>query len=277
MYSTGANKSKYDIRTFSYIPTKANIKGGSRYELGDIEDQHNVGICTAISMTMNARKVLGRDFSDDFQYLLQKKFIDGNWDEGSSAFSALKVGTDFGFLPQKHWTATTLNDRKLSYSKYIKKLQAVSDDEIQKLLEYSKEYKLSGYAKIPVDRDSLSNAIDESKAGIITRFNIDRSWWTSPIEPLTNPDWYSSVTGHLVTTSNYDGGSYRIANSWGQAWADGGTAYHLLNDYAPTEAWIPYYDELPEPINDQKEDRKKVIGQIKDLLQKVIDLLGLLV
>ena len=274
-YSTGAEKSKYDIRTFSFIPTKANIKGGQRYQLGDIENQFNVGICTGISMTMNARKVFGRDFSDDFQYLLQKKYVDGNWNEGSSAFSALKVGKNFGFLPQKYWTFTTLEDRKLPYRQYIEKLKAVPDSEIKRLLELSKDYRLSGYARVPVERDSLADAIDESQAGIITRFAMDSKWYTQPIEPLRAPT--PATSGHLVSTTNYDGGSFRIANSWGQQWADGGTAYYLLRDYAPTEAWIPYYGPLPEPIEVQKENRSKIIGQIQDYLQKIISLLQLLV
>lgn len=275
MYSTGANRSEYDIRTFSYIPDKANIKGGVRYLARDIENQYRVGICTAISVSMNARKVFGIDFSDDFQYLLQKKYVDKDWGEGSSALAALKVGTNYGFLPQSYWTATTIEDRNLPYSQYIEKLKAIPESEINRLLEFSKPYKLSGYARVPIERDSLANAIDESKAGLITRFTIDKQWYTPPIEPLRKPN--PATSGHLVTTCNYDGGSFRIANSWGPEWASEGTAYFLLRDYVPTEAWIPYYDKLPDPIQVQKENRAKVIGQIMDYLQKVVRLLGLLV
>jgi len=274
MYSTGAEKSKYDIRTFSYIPTTANIKGGRRYDPEDIEDQHRVGICTGISMTMNARKYFKIDFSDDFQYLLQKKYIDGNWNEGSSAFSALKVGATYGFLPQSDWKYTTIEDRKLSYAQYIKKLQAVPESEINRLLKKAAKYKLSGYAKIPVDRNLLADAIDESQAGIITRFTVGKEWYTAPIEPLRKA--VNVLSGHLVTTTNYHGDSFRIANSWGSDWADKGTAYFLIGDYSPTEAWIPYYGKLPEVIDVQKQNRDKIIGKIMDYIQEIIVLLGLL-
>jgi hypothetical protein len=285
IYATGAEKSKYDMRTFSYVPTKANIKGGTKYEPDDIEDQHKVGICTAIAMTMNARKAWGMKFSADFQYLIQKKYVDKNWSEGSSAFSALRVGRGGedkdgkllwgGFLPEEHWKFTTIEDRKLPYSKYIEKLKAIPESEIEELFEISKNYRLAGYAKVPVERDMLANAIDESKSGLIVRFVLGNEWWTKPVEPLRKPA--KATSGHLVTHSNYNGGSFRIANSWGTDWADGGTAYHLLGDYAPTEAWIPYYEDLPKPIQDQKEDREKIIGKIKDYLQKIISLLDLLI
>jgi len=283
-YATGAEKSKYDIRTFTYVPTKANVSGGTKYLPEDIENQRRVGICTAISMTQNARKATGIKFSADFQYLIQKKYVDLNWTEGSSAFTALRVARGAedkngnflwgGLLPKENWTFTTEADRLLPYNEYIKKLQAIPESEIKKLFEISKIYRIAGYAKVPIDRDMLANAIDESKAGIIVRFTVGAEWWTPPIEPLQAPKVV--LSGHLITVCNYSGGSERVANTWGPEWADGGTAYFLLKDYKPTEAWIPYYSELPAPIEDQKKKRATIIGQIMDYLQKVIALLALL-
>jgi hypothetical protein len=274
-YSTGAEKSKYDIRTFSYVPTKANLIGGTKYLPEDIENQFRVGICTAIGLTQNARKALGIKFSADFQYLLQKKFLDKNWIEGSSIFSALSVAKNYGLLPEDKWTFTTEQDRLLSYGQYIKKLQAISDADIQKLLDIAKDYKISAYAQVPVNRDMIANAIDESKAGILCRFEVGTEWWTQPVEPIRPPA--QVISGHAVTECNYSGNSGRIANSWGKDWADGGTAYFLMNNYKPTEAWIPYYAELPKPIEDQKQKRATIIGQIMDYLQKIIALLPLLI
>jgi hypothetical protein len=73
MYATGAKPSPYDIRTFAYVPSGIPVSGGTRYTPKDIEHQHKVGICTAISTTQNARKALGKKFSSEFQYLMQKK------------------------------------------------------------------------------------------------------------------------------------------------------------------------------------------------------------
>jgi len=255
----GANQSPKDLRTFSYKPTKANLKGGTRYEPIHIDDQHRVGICTAISMTMLASKHSGKKFSPDFQYLIQKKYIDGNWEEGSSIFSACKAAHKYGFVLQKDFdNFVSENDRKLTYSKYIKKLQKISDADIEKLLK--KAVKIESYAKVPVTRDFLANAIDNNDAGILVRFELGNEWFREPIEPLRPP--IKSLSGHAVIHTNYNGNSFRIANSWGADWADKGTAYHLLKDYAPTEAYAVFFEETPKEVN-----RKVTINEIIRLLK----------
>lgn len=275
IYATGAEPSLVDLRDFQYQPDRSALAaprtGGERYKPEDIEDQHRVGICTAISLTQNARKALGVRFNADFQYLLQKKYYDKSWNEGSSARSALHIAYTFGMLPEVEWTHTTEADRKLSYSKYIKKLQAVPEAEIQRLLAIAKSYKLAGYAAVPVDRDKLAMAVDESRAGLIVRFVVGREWYTAPIEPLRKAQ--NPISGHLITYCNYDGMSYRLANSWGDDWADKGTAYGHLTTNPPTEAWIPYYNELPPVINDQKEKLESLYGELLSLLQKLVSLL----
>lgn len=277
IYATGAERSTKDIRDFKYVADKGALaapqKGGERYKPEDIEDQHRVGICTAISLTQNAHKALGLRFSADFQYLLQKKFYDKNWREGSSARSALTIGKNYGFLPETFWTHTTEEDRKLSYSKYIAKLKAIPQEEIDRLIAIANGYKLAGFAQVPIDRDKLANAVDESRAGLIVRFVVGREWYTAPIEPLRRA--VTPISGHLITYCNYDGMSYRLANSWGADWADEGTAYSLLHTYQPTEAWIPYYNDLPDPIQKQKDELNTLLGQLLSLVQKMVALLNL--
>lgn len=266
-YATGAHESPYDIRTFAYQPSQVSKVGGTKYTPKDINDQHKVGICTAIAMTTNAQKALGKKFSADFQYLMQKKLA-GNWDEGSSLSYALKVAKNVGLLPEKYWIFTTDEDRKLPYHKYIKKLQSISDADIEKLKNLAEPYKILAYSAVPVDRDSMALAINESKAGILTRYSLGKEWWSKPIEPLRPPKQF--ISGHAVTDSNYDGNSFRIVNSWGTDWADKGTAYRLHTQYTPTEAWIPYYKEIPEVVEYQLEARQSQLAKIADLIQQVV-------
>lgn len=279
IYATGAEPSTVDIRDIKYVPDMAALtapqKGGERYQPEDIEDQHRVGICTAISLTQNARKALGIKFSADFQYLLQKKYIDKNWNEGSSGRSSLHAAYTYGLLPAEHWTFTTEEDRKLSYSKYIAKLKAIPQKELDKLLEIAKAFKLAGYAAVPVKRDLLAKAVDESRSGLIVRFDVGREWYTAPIEPLRKAQ--EVISGHLIIYSNYDGMSYRLANMWGTDWADKGTAYSFLTTNPPTEAWIPYYNDLPlpDPIQKQKEELQTIKGELLAILQKIIAILNL--
>lgn len=270
-YATGANKSPYDIRTFTYIPTKAAYKGGERWNPEDIDDQHHVGICTGISLTMRAGKHYKMKFSPEFQYLCQKVFYDKNWDEGSAIINALKVGKNIGFLPANEWTYTTIEDRKLPYSEYIKKLQAIPDTEIERLKSIASKYKLKAYAWVPVNRDTIANAIDNTGA-LLTRFVIGEEWWTLPIEPLRAPKL--PISGHAINLTNYSGDSDRVANSWGDDWADKGTAYLLLNNYKPTEVWSVWFEDVPQEIQQQIESRASIVGKILDLLQQIIVLVA---
>ena len=284
--SLGAFPSPRDLRTFSYyLGGEYKVqKGGKRYLPVDIEDQSKVGICTSISLTQNASKAIGGSkWNADFLYLLQKKYFDKNWIEGSSIFHALKAAKTYGFLPEQEWKHTTKADRDLGYAHYIKKLQAVPQVEIDRLLVIASAYKLiSAYANVPVTRDELARSIDESKAGILVRFNVGKEWWTSKtgviswlasdIQPLREPK--TVISGHAVTESNFDGGSFRIANTWSERWADGGTAYHSLREYEPTEAWMVWYwdEKIPKEIEKQIESRESIVGKIVDMLQMIIEL-----
>jgi hypothetical protein len=266
IHGLGALESPQDPRTFTYSPATANLKGGERWKEEDIEDQHSVGICTAISLVMRAQKHFGRKFSPDFQYLCQKKFYDNNWDEGSSIFYALKVGKNIGFLPIEEFVYLTEDDRKLPYNQYIEKLKAIPDSDIELMKERASRYKLSAYASVPVDRDFLANAIDETGA-LLTRFVVGSEWWTAPIEPLRAP--VVPISGHAVNLTNYNGNSFRNANSWGIDWADKGTAYFLFNNYKPTEAWSVWFEEVPPEIEEQINALTK--QKIVDVLNKLIE------
>jgi len=90
------------------------------------------------------------------------------------------------------------------------------------------------------------------------------------IEPLRSPK--IAISGHAINETKYDGGSFRIANSWGKEWADNGTAYHNLSDYRPTEAWAVWFNTVPPVIVEQIESRASIIGKILDLLQQIIAL-----
>jgi hypothetical protein len=268
-YSTGALQSPYDIRTFAYIPDKANIKGGERWLPEDIDNQWHVGICTAISNTMRAQKHFKIKFSPEFQYLMQKR-MENNWTEGSSISTALRVGKNVGYLPIEHWTFTTEEDRKLNYADYIQKLKSVPESEISRLSAIASQYKLKAYASVPVSRDNIANAIDNTGA-LLVRYLVGDEWWTEPLQPLRPPK--TPLSGHGTNETNYDGDSGRTTSSWGSQWGTDGSAYHYFSQYSPTEAWSVWFADVPQVIIDQIESRATIIGKIKDLLQQVIVLL----
>lgn len=250
---TGALKSKQDKRTiqhsdiaFAGVPL---VKGGYEYLPQDIEHQHSVGICTAISLVQNREKANGKKYSPEFQYLLQKKFMDGGFNyEGSSVLSALKVAKNYGLLPIEKFTDLngipyiTEQDRYLSYNKYITKLQVISDSEIQRLILLCVD-KIPGYARVnEKDPQAIAKAIIESEAGVLCRFGCQDYWWIpswapKDIDPLR---WKPETSGHAVGLHAFDFTEtlkFKLNNTWGILWDWQGIANIIHSTYPPTEVW----------------------------------------
>ena len=246
---TGAHVSEEDPRTVKHeevMPTEAVaplVKGGKAYLPENIEHQHGVGICTAISFVQNREKTNGKKYSADFQYLLQKKFIDLNWDEGSSVFSALRVGKTYGLLPINQWTYTTEQDRYLPYSQYIAKLQAIPLSEVLRLCNLCVD-KISGYAQVNVsDPQAIAKAINDSEAGILCRYGCGSTWWlpswlSKDIDPIKKP--IPETSGHAIIASEFDytiGYMITHPNTWGTLWNWMGQGHINWGNYPMTEAW----------------------------------------
>lgn len=251
-FGLGAFESPKDKRT-----VKANaltlsgtplVKGGFDFTPEDILNQSKVGICCAISLIQNRNKANGKKYSADFQYLLMKKYYDLNWIEGSSIMSALKVGKKFGFLPESKWKHTTLKDRDLSYGKYIAKLQAIPDKEIERLLKLCVD-NIGGYASVIIQPQDIAKAIENSEAGLLARYEVGNEWFTSEsgksswkekdISPLRPPK--TIISGHAIIKSAYDytkDNRTTLANTWSDKWCRGGCADVLWDNYVPTELWL---------------------------------------
>ncbi len=275
-----------DMQTMSGIPL---ITGGYDYAPSDIEMQAKVGICTAISLTQNAAKVLGKKFSADFQYLMQKKMYDGNWYEGSSILIALKVGVKYGFLSAELWTATTDADRELPYQQYIAKLQAIPDIEIQRLISLCTD-KLTGYASVDVSNaQSIAKGITDSQAGILCLYSVGTEWYTaqdgriswaaSDINPIRPP--HPITSGHAITASKFNFATVLDIihpNTWSTAWCEQGLCDILWEEYKMVEAWIPYYHLTAEQTQELKdklyESQTTLISLLKSYVQILKDKLA---
>lgn len=273
-FSLGARKSQKDSRTLKtkHLPTTAGelVKGGVEYKPEDILDQHNVGICTAISYIQNRNKANGKKYSPDFQYFLQKKYYDNlvytdwpQWEEGSSNLHALKVGKRFGHLLEKDFCDLqgkpyiTEADRKLSYADYIAKLKAIPEAEIERLLSLCID-KIGGYALAnSKDPQDIALAIKNSKVGVTCMYQVGKEWWTpshkeKDISPLRPP--VKIISGHAVCQTPFDFTMYNlftIPNTWGIDWCRLGCADIIWDQYKPIEVWQIYENDTPiiKPFN----------------------------
>ena len=245
-FGTGALESQSDPRTVKHEDVTATgdflVKGGQVYSPEDIEHQHKVGICTAICLTQNRAKVNGKKYSADFQYLLQKKYYDQNWYEGSSIFNALRVGKNIGFLPVELFPIGE-TDRFSSYQEYIAKLQAIPDAEVERLKTLCVD-KIQGYASVDVsDSQSIARAINESEGGILCRYGCGDTWWLpswlpKDINPLRKPIRDTSGHAILMTAFEYTYNfMQKLANTWGKDWNLQGNADIDYSNYPMYEAW----------------------------------------
>ena len=286
--ATGAHESPIDLRTIKHesMTTMGGvplIQGGYDYLPTEILMQAKEGICTSISLTQNAQKYIGRKLSAEFLYLLQKR-QDGNWTEGSSIFSALKVGTNIGLLPAELFTEVTEVDRNLPYAQYIAKLQAIPEAIIQQLILQCSDYKLTGYASVDVtDPQAIAKAISDSKAGILCRYDVGAEWYTSKdgriswnpvdINPLRHPNPITS--GHAITAAKYD---YSVnlmlthPNTWSPAWNRQGLGDTNWSNYKPTEAWVPYYSLTELQLMELKAKLQVQLTTLQKLVQLWITL-----
>lgn len=252
---TGANISEVDPRTVrlgDMAVGEVLIKGGVEYSPEEIEHQHRVGICTAISRVQLRQKQTGKKYSPEFQYLCQKKFYDLAWFEGSSILNANKVAKNIGFLPAELWTHTTEQDRYLSYQEYIAKLQAIPDTEIERLKKLCVD-KIAGYATVNIsDAQSIAKAVVESNGGILCRYGCQKNWWTpswlaKDIDPLR---YAPETSGHAIILASFDYSSdfiQKLANTWGKTWCLSGSAHINWSNYSMNEAWVdlPTTPEIP--------------------------------
>lgn len=264
-FGTGAVKSPKDPRTVkvSVMAAEPLIKGGVEYRPQDIEHQHKVGICTAISMVQLRQRKTGKKYSPEFQYLMQKREYDGNWDEGSSIFHALKVAKNIGFLEKGHWTFTNENDRLLPYSQYIAKLKAIPQEGIYRLAGKKIKDKdgkdvwvggltvdhIPGYGQLDEsDSQSIAKGIDESDAGILCMYGCSDAWWLPSWFPKDiNPLRRKSFTSyHAIVMSMFDYSKkvmQKVSNTWGVEWCMNGNADIEHTKYAPIEAWAVLKEE----------------------------------
>jgi peptidoglycan hydrolase-like protein with peptidoglycan-binding domain len=255
MNAFGAIRSKYDKRTLIHDTTVVKAlpltTGGMIYPPEDIENQRKVGICTAIDITNQASKFYGKKYSADFQYLIQKSLVDGNWIEGSSVFSALKTANKYGFLPAELFPITE-KDRIDTYANYLNKLQNLSG-QISYLLTKC-ENKLAGYAQLPYkDPQSIATAINDNPTGIQCMVLVGKEWYTDEqgivtyapalIDPIRPPKIV--ISGHSIKATYFDFTANQwplYANTWGTDYDLGGNC-HI--GYTPIEAWIPYFTAVP--------------------------------
>jgi Putative peptidoglycan binding domain len=220
-------------------------------------NQRAIGICTGIDLCHMAEKIWGIPFSSRFTYLGGKRTYDGNLTEGSSNLTMLRFGNNFGFLPLS--LDPTGNDCRGSYDEWIAKAPTYTAEQFAE----AKKYRITGYAKAPLDPIGFATSLARSKYGLITRMAVGDnfyrpSWSKDDLELLKAP---TTVTGgHSIKVTGYkglDANQIRLMrNTWGdkrnpttddgRVWCDDGNIKYKFITQEPyvTEAYIVFAEPV---------------------------------
>lgn len=249
-------------------------------------NQRAIGICTAISVCTVLRQMYGIEFSPQFLYVMGKRTIDKNMNEGSSIRTMLQTAYSIGCLPLAD---NPLDNTRKSYQDYTN--ITFTQAQIQK----ASQYKLT-YSVARLDPVGFATDLHNSKYGLLTRMSVgdnfySPSWRKADLELLRKP--VPVTSGHAILVKKYSGlgtdQRRKLHNTWGDkntpttdsglVWCDDGDIdyiYSTQKDYV-TEAWmVSDY----KPVEFKHVFRKSISygnsGTEVEALQKVLVRLGYL-
>lgn len=257
-FSHGAQPSPEDLRdqlyrdkdlTYAFPFPTAHKTDLSIIVPGNVKHQKQIGACTgSLSYYIEYLywKKTGKyvKLSMAFLYLITKKYIDKNTDEGSALRSVLKAAQKYGICTEE----TFPSNFNLQYKDFI------AQEIPQKALDEALNYKIGQYTPIPIEPSLLAGAI--YKYGMLYgRVIIGKEWWTpsyleKDIDPIKPPK--DKIGGHAIHLTGYDDSGEKTKNyglnTWGSGWNNQGTFSFIYEDYIPnlTEAWAVTLDDVTE-------------------------------
>jgi hypothetical protein len=199
------------------------------------------GTCVAMSFSLARTIMLAKEnnivdkklitqylFSPYFMYYLGRDKNDYACSNGLNISDAADVVTNYGFL----------NLRSVEYPNYYPFTSVTLCPNTSDFFPPVLSQKMAAAKKYKVDEIYVTTTIEGIKFSlskglpVVLAIKMPLSF-----EKLQTSIWFSklnekSIGGHAIVAIGYDdkiaGGSVRIANSWGDSWADNG------------KAWIPY-------------------------------------
>jgi len=256
--ATGAFESKKDTRdikdtTLSGVLSE-NYNYDTHIDVLETENQKKLGICTSyiksyIEYLYFLKTGSYTRLSAGFLYLVTKRYIDLNNDEGSSPRSALKAALKYGVCKESVFPTNV----DVSYEDFMKQnIPAVAFND-------ALNYRIGGYISIPTDPSFIAYALDKYKL-LYVRMLLGKEWYTdikgnitwdkNKILPLRSP--VQAISGHAVLLSGYEikEGKFKWKgrNSWSRLWADNGNFFGF-EPYMPTECWAVTLESIT-PLKD---------------------------
>lgn len=189
--------------------------------------------------------------SPRFLYAMAK-CEDGFGPEGTYPRLIAKTLKNYGCATEK----TVPNNCDLTHEEYVYKRKR--ENIPKEAFDEAREFKIEGYAfPSAKDAEELKRSIKE-KGGAMLLMRIGKEWWSptyyaadlTPLKPPANV-----VSGHEIFLCGYEQVGNRtkffILNSWGEQWADSGTAWFWFDEQKSFIEEAITFTDIPNEVAKQ--------------------------
>lgn len=233
----GALKDLKDNRDFKIASIQAPVDLPSGYILEDkfpVKNQNGYGSCTAQATA--GHKQHQEKVEVSARYLYAKSKAEDNYSgQGTYTRIAFKILCDKGVPEEKLFP-----EEHESYEKYID-LSLVSKE----AEDNASTHKSQSYWRVGVvNPDEIRQTIYQQKVPVV----LTVPWYPNYNRPDANgylPEPEGNGEGHALECLGWKDGWYRIKNSWGSGWGDGGFCW-FREDYPKWDAWCSL--DMPQDL-----------------------------
>ena len=245
-FKLGLRRSSEDPRDYDYkLKVPMNVKLPLSYDIipRGIYNQSNIGSCSSNAI---ANQIMALKSYDDntypsrlYQYY-NSRLLEGNEksDSGATYRSCYKALAKFGFCDEKLWEYDTTKYKDEPSKECYDKSNTTLIKKYQSLIPsiYAIEYALSQNKIVCIGVMIYDNFNDYNKSDFIIPF----------------PCCGGALGGHAMAICGYDHIKrlFKIVNSWGYEWGDGGFAYmryeHVLSSEHCFDFWCISKDDNEE-------------------------------
>ncbi len=232
----GALKDPKDNRDFRIASIQAPIDLPSEFILEDkfpVKNQNGYGSCTSQATAGHKQHQEKVEVSARYLYA-QCKAVDNLSEQGTYTRLNFKFLCDKGVPEEK-----LFSEEHESYEKYID-LNLISKE----AEDNASTHKSQSYWRVGVvNPDEIKQTIYQQKIPVV----LTVPWYPNYNKPDENgylPEPEGEGEGHALECLGWKDGWYRVKNSWGFGWGDGGFCW-FREDYPKWDAWMSKdYDKI---------------------------------
>ena len=199
-----------------------------------VKDQKDISACAAFAYATVLEHIFGQRMSEPFIYGMLRGDADKH--PGMYVTKLLDLAVKIGAVP-------------LSSFGILLEMPEIREmvKKFPELVEIAKQFRIKSYANI-------NYASEEKKHNAICHaltYNLTAEGKNIPLLAVSN-DYFGECHAIVLRGWNDKNKTYKIQNSWGETWGDGG--YKEVPRSAIDAVYVIYPEEIAVPFSDVKED-----------------------